>query len=68
VTVRELSEKLRQLNPESEATIFVRVCTHDRSVARVTPFDVDPIGIWIQLPENMHVVERNYRERDRVPA
>jgi PDZ domain-containing secreted protein len=54
----ELIELLRRNDPQQEATVWVRVHTQAHSVAQVTPFEVDQAGVWISLPETMHVVKR----------
>lgn len=58
MTNRDLIERLKQNEPDAEASVLVRVHTQRYTVAEVTPFDADHRGIWISLPENMHVVER----------
>jgi hypothetical protein len=59
MTIRELIAKLGKLDDlDREALVHVRVHTQAFQVAQVTPFEVDYGGIWISLPNNMHVVER----------
>lgn len=59
MTIKELMSKLSAFpNPDEEVLIWVRTHTRAHSVAHITPFEVDHSGIWISLPENMHVVER----------
>lgn len=60
--VKELIQKLQELEPERVIEVKVRCHTRRHSVASVTPFEVDWAGIWISLPDNMHVVERNKKE------
>lgn len=62
MTIAEVIEKLKQCKGEEEAKVFVRVYSRRYTVAEVTPFDVDHRGIWISLPETMHVVERKGKQ------
>lgn len=61
MTVAEVSKALAALDQDAECIVHVRTHTQKCSVAQVSPFLIDYMGIWISLPSNMHTVERKER-------
>ena len=62
MTVGELIENLKKLDPNATALVCVGVYTRRYPVASVTPNEITQgyggCAIYISLPDNMHVVER----------
>jgi hypothetical protein len=58
MTVKEFKKELEKLKEEDELIVYVRALNKTRSIAQITPFEVDAIGVWVTLPFGVSIHEK----------